>query len=148
MNCKELERMIPEFLEGEISVDEKKAFNEHILGCEICASLLKKMIAANAMIGEFMISEPKPFYTTRVMQRIESASEEWYSLVPVFKGRLAAAFTVFVVALGIFLGINFGSQLSSLTNMETVSGTEYLAQEYYLDDVSDNSMDVYLLEEK
>ncbi len=146
MKCKEFEQMIPDILEGRIKGGEMQELDQHLVACSSCSSLVAKINSVNKMIDNLPKDEPQPFFTARVMHRIESVQNEWYSLTPVLKGKSAVAVSSFVVVFGIFLGILFGGQLSVLSESDTMTSTEYLAQEYFLDEFSSNTFETYLMD--
>jgi predicted anti-sigma-YlaC factor YlaD len=104
MNCNEIRERMPEVAAGfgEPTVEE----NKHLESCGACAEQLKAMRATMALLDEWQVPEPSPYFDVRLQARLreEMAKPQagwmhWFRR-PV----LAAALTVMLgVGVGLFV---------------------------------------------
>ena len=104
MKSDEIRERMPEVAAGfsELSADE----NQHLAGCQACAEQLKAMRSTMALLDEWQVPEPSPYFDVRLQARLReeiatprSAWLQWFRR-PV----LAAALTVIMgVGVGLFV---------------------------------------------
>ena len=103
MKCDEIRERIPEVAAGfsETTTDE----NNHLATCNTCAEQLKSMRATMALLDEWQVPEPSPYFDVRFQARLreemakpQTGWMQWFRR-PV----MAAALTVIMgVGVGIF----------------------------------------------
>jgi len=121
MNCGQVKRLLPPFLDEELSGGVREQVASHLASCPACRTESGALKADLSLLEEFETPEVTPFLVTRVMaeirQRKHSAPQGFARLV----GTLAAAL---VVAVSIGAGIFFGSGLAQATTMAAANSTE------------------------
>ncbi len=112
MKCKQIRERMPEVAAefSEPTMDEGK----HLESCAVCAEELKAMRSTMAMLDEWQVPEPSPYFDMRLQARLreEIAKPEagwlrWFRR-PVLAGALT-------VILGVGIGVFF-TQDSGITN--------------------------------
>ena len=124
MNCNEIRERMPEVAAGfgEFTQDEGK----HLESCGSCAEQLKAMRSTMAVLDEWQVPEPSPYFDVRLQARLreemakpQAGWMQWFRR-PV----LAAALTVIMgVGVGLIVThermINHGSNTSLSSNLTT-----------------------------
>ena len=109
MRCDQVEKLLVEYVDGELNAGERTAVSEHIELCESCANELAALERMKLLLSDDGYVEPSPFYWTRFSARLrermwgrwEVAEDRWFRLLP----RLVPA----VIALAFFsLGVWVG----------------------------------------
>lgn len=103
MKCDQIRERMPDLAAGfaEFTPEE----NDHLAGCAVCADQLKSMRSTMALLDEWQVPEPSPYFDTRLQARLraemakpQAAWLQWFRR-PV----LAAALTVIMgVGVGLF----------------------------------------------
>jgi anti-sigma factor RsiW len=52
MTCSELVALITDFIEGTLPADDRRRFEEHLVGCPHCAAYVNQMRATISTLGE------------------------------------------------------------------------------------------------
>lgn len=127
MNCKKCRNLFVNALYGELSAEQKSAFDLHVQECESCAGEYRKMAATLKTMGQRAPEQPQPEFWDSFWDKLEPKLDEEKSpvtdspkgdiwklpaiAIPQWAYRAAAAAAILV--LGIFLGkIFFGSDVS------------------------------------
>jgi hypothetical protein len=103
MKCDEIRERMPDVAAGFSTPTTDEAI--HIEGCTACAEELKSMRATMALLDEWQVPEPSPYFDTRLQARLreEMAQPQGAAWLQWFRRPvLAAAFTV-------LLGIGVGT---------------------------------------
>jgi len=109
MKCNEIRERMPDLVAGfnQPTADEGR----HLESCDTCAQELKAMRATMALLDEWQIPEPSPYFDVRLQARLREEMAEpqarWFQWFrrPV----LAAALTVLLgVGVGVFYTRNSG----------------------------------------
>jgi len=104
MNCKEIRERMPDVAAGfsELTVDEGK----HLESCGACAEQWKAMRSTMAVLDEWQVPEPTPYFDVRLQARLreEMAKPQAGWLHWFRRPVLAAALTVI---LGVVVGLFF-----------------------------------------
>jgi hypothetical protein len=103
MNCNQIRERMPDVAAGfgEPTADE----GNHLEGCSACAAQLKAMRSTMALLDEWQVPEPSPYFDVRLQARLrEEAAKPHASWMPWFRRPvLAAALTVLLgVGIGLF----------------------------------------------
>jgi len=107
MDCREIKKMLPVFLDGELESVLENTVADHLRTCPQCRREAEELQKAWDLLGELEPIEPDPFYRTRFWARV--AEQEpwprrvWESMRHFFGGRyrlpaLAAAAVLLVVS--------------------------------------------------
>lgn len=70
MNCNEIENLLPAYLEGFLSPEEKKTVAEHLAACPRCGRALADLEQAEKLVKGLAEVEPPPFFEKRIMSRV------------------------------------------------------------------------------
>jgi anti-sigma factor RsiW len=107
MNCAEIRETMPDLAVG--SVEPSTEVLQHMETCAPCTAQLEEFRKTMALLDEWQVPEPSPYFDTRLQARLreEKAAESarasrWFAWFP--RPALAAAATVLVAA-----GIGFFS---------------------------------------
>lgn len=123
MKCKEIQYRIPEYLEGQLSENEKKAFIRHLEQCNDCKELLAQVSHSMQYLGKKESIPYQPFYYTRLKAKMEKRQEAVSAApAPIWKRVLQPAAYTFFLGVGIYIGILLGSGLNS--NQQEISQAE------------------------
>lgn len=112
MRCQQVERLLIDYLEGELAAADEAAVREHIAECGGCAAELAAFESTRELLRSDAYVEPSPFYWTRFNARLKQrmrrgvwvgADDRWGGLVP----RLApVAVAVLCFAVGMWIGLS------------------------------------------
>jgi anti-sigma factor RsiW len=98
-------KLISAYLDQEIGLREKTAFEAHVQGCNICSHTLEEMRSLRATFA-VAARHPAPYgFATRVMARtavLEKKKSPWF--VPFFIRFAEAAILLIVITVGIVAG--------------------------------------------
>jgi anti-sigma factor RsiW len=65
MRCDDAQKLLVEYMEGELGPDEQAAVRAHVETCGACASELEAFQRTMALLEDDGYAEPEPFYWTR-----------------------------------------------------------------------------------
>ena len=104
MSCTKT-KLISAYLDKEMGVGEKTAFEAHMQGCNDCAQTLEEMKALRAAFAKAE-HYPAPYgFATRVMARtVAMESKKSPRFVPLFIRFVEAAALIIVITMGILAG--------------------------------------------
>src|SRR5271165_6207257 len=126
MNCEEIRERMPEVAAGfdQPTADE----NEHLESCAACTEQMKAMRATMAVLDEWQVPEPSPYFDVRLQARLreEMARPEPGWLAWFRQPLLAAALTVLMaIGVGLFLsqrgGYNSGRDVVAVIDAPTTA---------------------------
>ena len=121
MNCGQVKRLLPPFLDEELSGGVREQVTSHLASCPACRSELAAMKADMGLLEQVGTPEVTPFLVTRVMAEIRQRRDP----VPHGFGRLVGSLTVaLVVVVSIGAGVFFGSGLAQASNTVASNSTE------------------------
>jgi hypothetical protein len=107
MNCNEIRERIPDVAAGfwEASPDDGK----HLETCAACAEALKGMKATMAVLDEWQVPEPSPFFDVRFQARLrEEMAKPTASWLYYFRRPMMAAALTVILGLGIGMYVTNG----------------------------------------
>ena len=133
MDCKEFQHHLFAQEEGELSPEVLNAMDWHTMGCESCSKLQSGIQAVERAIQAEKALDPKPFFTTRFIQRLENQSAG--KIRPAYRVLQPAIITLFIAAALItgFLVGNHGTTRKSQAAIST-DQIEILKTELYVVD--------------
>jgi len=109
MKCEEIHEMMPDLASGPMAMTPE--IDVHLAGCGACAGKMQEIRRTMALLDEWQVPEPSPYFDVRLQARlreeIAKPQAEWVAWFrrPV----LAAALTVLMaIGVGLFLGKNSG----------------------------------------
>jgi anti-sigma factor RsiW len=121
MNCGQVRRLLPPFLDEELSGRMCEGITSHLASCPACRAELEALRADMGLLEQVGTPEVPPFLVTRVMaevrERRRTAPHGFARLV----GSLAAAL---VVAVSIGAGVVLGSGLAQTSESAAENSTE------------------------
>jgi hypothetical protein len=158
MNCKEIRERIPDVAAGlsQFTADEDK----HLDSCENCTEELKAMRATMALLDEWEVPEPSPYFDVRLQARLreEMAKPQAGWLQWFRRPVLAAALTVLMgVGIGLFFARGGGGMIhrgpetavaeapdpgSAVSDLQTLDKNDDLYADFDLLDDLDLQQDV------
>jgi anti-sigma factor RsiW len=113
MSCEETQKLIVEFLEGELDEAERKRVQAHIEACDSCAAELEAFQRTMTLLEDDGYVEPEPFYWTRfeagLRAKLRDRSRR-FSLVPRFENVVPRLAPIAVAVLFFCVGLGVGIQ--------------------------------------
>lgn len=91
MKCKDFKRKISDYIDGYLSDDERKNFEEHISSCNECSILLNDLLFLKKELKRIEIPKPSPFIFERVKVRLQ---EKVFPKALVLKLTFATSFSI------------------------------------------------------
>jgi len=76
MTCREIEKMLPPYLDGLLSPEEKTRAEEHLKSCPLCLQDMANLKKTGALLKDLGEVEPPPFFEQRIMARIREENEK------------------------------------------------------------------------
>lgn len=73
LTCAELVQLVTEYVEGALSADERRRFEEHIVFCESCAAHLEQIRATITVLGRVREQE----LSTQAVDELLAAFRGW-----------------------------------------------------------------------
>lgn len=144
MKCKTVQRKMISYSELEFKDKEQEAFFEHISSCQSCNHLYEELQLTYQLIEKKEVLPENPFLLTRIMQKIEERNSEKEAVIPVYQRILQPVLLSLLLLVGIFGGIQMGN---SYEMVETESLSETQSTEYFFNDMQQEKMEIYLLNE-
>jgi len=158
MNCKEIRERMPDVAAGfsQLTADEDK----HLHSCENCSKELKALRATLALLDEWEVPEPSPYFDVRLQARLreEMAKPQAGWLQWFRRPVLAAALTVLMgVGVGLFFARGGGGVIhhtqdvpvaetpapgSAVSDLQTLDKNDDLYADFDLLDDLDLQQDV------
>lgn len=145
MNCKNYNKQLYQYLDGELPKDMAMQFEQHIKDCKSCENALIKLQVLNKLISdeknEFVAD---PFMSSRVISRLsksEPVAEQNFTLRYLTITSLAAA----GIVIGIFIGSLFASNSTLFEDTTSTLAFEQLADEY-MPEVDNNPYNLVIIE--
>ena len=73
--CKRIQEMLPAFLEGVLSPEEKKLLREHLATCQHCSAALEDLKKVVQLVQGLDDVEPPPWFAQKVMSQVRKEAE-------------------------------------------------------------------------
>jgi anti-sigma factor RsiW len=108
MKCRHAKKMISQYMDGELSPDEKKGFDSHVRSCASCKESLEETRALHRLFASAR-RFPAPYgFAARVLANLEekegSRLRGLLSIRPLFLRAAQVAFALVVMTIGIISG--------------------------------------------
>ena len=121
MYCGQVKRLLPPFLDEELSGGVREQIASHLASCPTCRSESEALKADMGLLEQAGTPEVTPFLVTRVMAEIRQRRHP----VPRGFGRLVGSLTAaLVVVVSIGAGVFFGSGLAQSSTAVAANSTE------------------------
>ena len=121
MNCGQVKRLLPPFLDEELSGRMRENIASHLVSCPACRTELEGLKADMGLLEQVGTPEVTPFLVTRVMAEIRQRKRP----VPYGFGRLVGSLAAtLVVAVSIGAGVLLGSGLAQAPTAVAANSTE------------------------
>ena len=144
MKCKDIQRRLSAFMDGELSDEDMTQITSHIQACPDCARVLERLTHTWEILDCLPEAELPPHFYLRLKSRmasgIEDRSESWIQRV------LMPASAVAVLAMGILIGSLVGKN-GDMINGSMGAEEEWISALYLdrFDDVPSSSLgDAYM----
>jgi len=121
MNCGQVRRLLPPFLDKELSGRAREQITSHLASCPTCRTELEALKADIGLLEQAVAPEVNPFLVTRVMAEIRQRGRPAPRGFARLAGGLAAALAV---AVSIGAGVFFGSGLAQASTTAAANSTE------------------------
>ena len=142
MNCKEVEKILPQYTEKALSERESMRIKSHLNSCTHCSSLYNKLFNTLALLKPKAEIPEQAFYYTRLKQKMENKYEEKTSIINklLIKRVLQPVMYLASLIIAVYIGILIGStspkqnQFSDL-NTEDKDYIRIFAEYQHLNDI-------------
>lgn len=121
MNCGQVRRLLPPFLDEELSGRTRDLVTSHLASCPACRVELEALKADMGLLDQVGTPEVSPFVVTRVMAEIRPRRRPVSNGFPSL-ARTLAAFALVALSLG--AGVFFGSGLAQTSATVAANSTE------------------------
>jgi anti-sigma factor RsiW len=121
VNCGQVKRLLPPFLDEELSGGVREKIASHLASCPTCRTELGELKADMGLLEQVVAPEVTPFLVTRVMAEIRERKRPVPRAFARLVGSLAA---VLVVAVCVGAGVFFGSGLAQSSTALAANSTE------------------------
>lgn len=105
MNCQDFENKISGYMDGELSQDEMKLFEEHIAACKQCSDLLSELQSVDEMLTGMEPPLPDEAYWSgfdaRLREKVDKVAEKrpWWNFYPLIRRHLGWALVAVVIVM-------------------------------------------------
>ena len=108
MKCSQIRTMISQYVDDELSADEKKVFAFHIQNCPACKEELEEIQSVHQLFASVERFPAPSGFTTRVMANLETKEPSWlwqlFTLRPFFLRAVEVAFALIIMIIGVVSG--------------------------------------------
>jgi anti-sigma factor RsiW len=127
MNCRDVEKTLSAYLDGELPAGRKEAAASHLASCDACRSRLAEWQAVWKALDAIPAAEPSPLFRSRVLTRVRGTRTSVSGrierfLIPVS----AAAVALLGFWIGYMAGGNAAASARSAETASPIASTAYL----------------------
>lgn len=76
MNCDEIRKLLPAYLEDTLTPEEKKSVESHLTSCALCSRSREDLKKVDNLLKGLGDVEPPPFFQQRVMARVREEARQ------------------------------------------------------------------------
>jgi predicted anti-sigma-YlaC factor YlaD len=139
MNCNAILDHLFDYAEGTLPEGPRAAFDEHLRSCRSCEAALSGFRSFESLIRKEQATEPDPFVTTRILQRLESESDQKayrqkQRMIHLLQPALVGISLVAALLTGFVIGRQGGQNFSGLAAGDQ---REQIRNEWYIADFVD-----------
>jgi hypothetical protein len=123
MNCKELRQRIPDVAAelAKLNAEESK----HLASCEVCAGKLQEFRETMALLDEWRVPEPSPYFDVRLQARLrEEMARPQPNWLQWFRRPVLAAALTLLMGIGVGLFFAKGSGIYRPRGENRIAGIE------------------------
>lgn len=110
MRCDQVEKLLVEYVDGELNAGENTAVSEHVASCQSCARELASLERMKLLLADDGYVEPSSFYWTRfgaglrerLRGRWDVGDDRWARLIPKL---VPAVVALAFFSLGVWVGL-------------------------------------------
>ena len=126
MNCGQVRRLLPPFLDKELSGRAREQITSHLASCPTCRTELEALKEDMGLLEQVGTPEAPPFLVTRVMAEVRQRQAAPRGLARL-AGSLAAALLVAVsVGAGVFFGAGLAQTSAAAASNTTEEAVSYV----------------------
>lgn len=81
MRCRDIQKLIPLFLDSQLSPRESSVVGEHLSGCVLCQKELNVYQRSWDMLKEWQDMQPAAGYAARFWTQVTSPPQPWYTKI-------------------------------------------------------------------
>jgi hypothetical protein len=111
MKCQKVRKMVSQYMDEELSPDDRKSFDLHIDGCPFCSQELEEHMAVHNLFATSERFEMPLGFSTKVLAHLQGTEETWLARSwrlltarPLFLRTVEVAFALAIVLIGMFSG--------------------------------------------
>ena len=153
MNCREIEKILPKYIEDKLSSEQNQEVLNHIDSCNNCSILHSKLIKILSLLKPTSDIQEQPFYYTRLKQKMENQKEIKVSFLhpALLKKLMQPAIYLVSLFLAVYIGILIGSGSSYQNKYSHVKEDdkdyiEIFAEYQYMNDFEIETIENILIE--
>lgn len=136
MECKEVNRSLLSYLDGDLNPSTHNDIEQHIANCEACLLMLQKIKGVYTEINQEVDSlTPNPYLAQKVWDKVHSNQPNVSAPVIPFKRSTIITLAAAGIALGIAIGSLLNASLSVNTNVSNEQSWTQLADDYFPSEV-------------
>lgn len=137
MNCKQIHKLLPDYIDQNLSDKRNVLVRTHIENCEECSMLYKRLQYSLNLLKPTSEISDQPFYYTRLKQRMENETETKVSIFQSIINKRALQPLIYLSSLiiAVYIGILIGSN-SSMPNQFSKLNTK---EENYIEEFVENN---------
>lgn len=137
MKCKEVHKILPGYLAGDLPEDKFLQLQAHLDSCTDCNALADRVMETEKLLSEKTEITEQPFFYTRLSAKIKKLEEEKMPSA-VYKRLLQPAMVAIVVLTAILSGIYLGTSDRIFKDNEYYM--ESYMENYYFDATNTNKI--------
>lgn len=142
MNCKRCHKKLIHYLEESLHVTEIQEIEQHLLECASCRGFADYLKETLSTIESSRITQPDPFFYTRVKARLEKQEESFFAKPAFARILQPAIFTLLLIA-AVYTGLEIGSYgLSSDTENYVVENLDP-----WVNELGSEPLETFLMDE-
>ncbi|MCD4736711.1 MAG: zf-HC2 domain-containing protein, partial [Bacteroidales bacterium] len=146
-NCKEVNKNLIFYINGELQSEKETELQEHFKDCHDCNVLFLNLKETMATITEEKAAIPNPFLFTRIQEEISNLEKpgKLFVLKPNFIKILQPVTLSLLLLTGVIFGITMGNSIQYQTPEQSMV---YQSDEFYLNDLQQETIESFLLTEE
>jgi len=145
MKCQEVSDYLDRYLDGQLDAGTSRMLQDHFSSCDSCRQKVERFELIMEVIEKEKKAELRPFFYTRVLNRLE-AKRESEMRTGTAQRVWQPALMVLLLLLSLTIGILVGSKYSGTTYTQSTN-TVISADEFYINE-GRNEIETILLAEE
>jgi anti-sigma factor RsiW len=145
MKCQEVSDYLDRYLDGQLDAGTSRMLQDHLSSCDSCRQKVQRFELIMEAIEREKKAELRPFFYTRVLNRLE-AKKESEMRTGTAQRVWQPALMVLLLLLSLTIGILVGSKYSGTTYTQSTN-TVISADEFYINE-GRNEIETILLAEE